>query len=58
LWNEATRKEITKDRISRKVRFKRKAQVAKSIILALGKELNDAERLEVTRRFVRRNYTK
>jgi ATP-dependent exoDNAse (exonuclease V) alpha subunit len=58
LWNEATKKEITLDRKTRRSRFKRGAQVAKHTILALPKEVSDAERLELARRFVRDNFTR
>jgi Ti-type conjugative transfer relaxase TraA len=58
LWNEAAKSETTFDRKSRRIRFKRGAQVAKHTILALPKEISDAERLELTKRFVRDNFTR
>lgn len=58
LWDEATEKETTTDRRSRRLRFKRNAQSAKHTVIALPKECNDAERLELTRRFIRDNFTK
>jgi Ti-type conjugative transfer relaxase TraA len=58
LWAEATKKETTQDRRRRRVRFKKDAEVAKHTILALPKELNDTERLELTRRFIQDNFTK
>jgi Ti-type conjugative transfer relaxase TraA len=58
LWNEATTRETTIDRRTRRSRFKRNAQVAKHIVLALPKEVNDAARLELTRQFIQENFTK
>jgi Ti-type conjugative transfer relaxase TraA len=58
LWDEATERETTRDRRSRRRRFKRNAQSAKHTVLALPKECDDAERLELTRRFIRDNFTK
>jgi Ti-type conjugative transfer relaxase TraA len=58
LWDEATEKETTEDRRTHRRRFKRNAQSAKHTVLALPKECTDAERLELTRQFIRNNYTK
>ncbi|WP_298280528.1 AAA family ATPase [uncultured Bradyrhizobium sp.] len=58
IWNEAAKSETTRDRKTRQIRFKRGAQVAKHTILALPKEVSDEERLELTRRFVRDNFTR
>lgn len=58
LWDEATKKETTTDRRTRRVRFKRGAQAAKHVVLALPKEIDDAGRLELTRQFVWENFTK
>jgi Ti-type conjugative transfer relaxase TraA len=58
LWDEATAKETTTDRRTRRVRFKRNAQVAKHVVLALPKELDDAARLELTRLFIHENFIK
>jgi hypothetical protein len=58
LWNEAAKSETTLDRKTRRLRFKRGAQVAKHTIIALPKELSDSERLELTKRFVRDNFTR
>jgi Ti-type conjugative transfer relaxase TraA len=58
LWDEATLKEITINRRTRRARFKKNAQVAKHVVLALPKELDDAGRLELTRLFVYENFTK
>lgn len=57
LWNEATLRETTTDRQTRRVRFKKNAQTAKHLIIALPKELSDAERLGLTRRFVHDHFT-
>jgi hypothetical protein len=58
LWDEATAKETTMNRRTRRARFKKNAQVAKHVVLALPKELDDAGRLELTRLFVYENCTK
>lgn len=52
LWNAAERAELVKDGS----RFKVGAQVAKHVILALPKELTDAERVELAQRFVQERW--
>lgn len=58
LWNAATQQEVTLDRVTRRLRFKKGAQPAKHTVGALPKELTAAEQLELTRRFVKENFTK
>lgn len=57
LWNAVEAKEITRDRKTGELRFKRNAQLAKHTVLALPKELDASEQREVLERFVRQNYT-
>lgn len=52
LWGAAMAAETTFDRQSKEVRFKKGAQVAKHIVLALPKECTDAERRDLTVGFV------
>lgn len=52
LWTEAERAELVKDGS----RFRENAQVAKHVIMALPKEVTDAERVELAQRFVQEHW--
>lgn len=52
LWNAALERERTTDRKTGKRRFKKSAQVAKHIVLALPRELTNAQQIELVRAFV------
>lgn len=57
LWNKATEAELTTDRKTKEVRFKTDAQIAKHMVLALPKELTDAEREDLTTQFAREQFS-
>lgn len=48
LWNRAIQAELTKDRQTGEIRFKKGAQTAKHFVLALPQECSDAEREQLT----------
>lgn len=52
LWNAATAAEITVDRKTGQARFKKAAQVAQHIVIALPHECSNAEHRELTERFI------
>lgn len=58
VWGAAMAAETTLDRQSKEVRFKKGAQVAKHIVLALPKECTDAERRDLTVGFVREEFVR
>lgn len=58
LWNAAEDAEITKDRKTREIRFKKNAQLAKHTVLALPKELDIDEQQELLEKFISTNYTR
>ena len=57
LWNEATARELTTDRKSGEVRFKKNAQIAKHVVIALPKELAEAEMVALATRFARESFS-
>lgn len=58
LWGTAMAAETTLDRQTKEIRFKKGAQVAKHIVLALPKECTDAERRDLTTGFVRDEFVR
>ena len=57
LWNRATEAELTVDRKTGATRFKVNAQIAKHFVLALPKELSDEERIALTQKFAREQFS-
>lgn len=52
LWREATAAELVKDRETGEIRFRKNAQVAKHMVIALPIEATDAERADMVRRWI------
>jgi Ti-type conjugative transfer relaxase TraA len=58
LWNAALERERTIDRKTGERRFKRSAQVAKHVVLALPRELTNAQQIELVRAFVQAQFVR